>query len=70
MNVIRMLKLFGWEKRIAAQMDEKRHAELIAVRRNRILGVSNAMFKYVIHSTDEREYTILEYQACQSCRRN
>ncbi len=44
-NVIRMIKLFGWEKRIAAQMDEKREAELFAVRKTRILGLSNALIK-------------------------
>ncbi|KAI0793789.1 P-loop containing nucleoside triphosphate hydrolase protein [Fomes fomentarius] len=47
-NVIRMIKLFGWEKRIAAQMDERREAELLAVRKNRILGLSNALINYVI----------------------
>ncbi|OSD00626.1 P-loop containing nucleoside triphosphate hydrolase protein [Trametes coccinea BRFM310] len=37
MNVIRMIKLFGWEPRITAQLDKKREEELVAVRRSKLL---------------------------------
>ena len=47
MNVIRMIKLFGWEPRITAQLNEKRAEELISVRKARILGMSNMLCKYV-----------------------
>ena len=47
MNVIRMIKLFGWEPRITAQLNEKRAEELVSVRKARILGMSNMLCKYV-----------------------
>ncbi|KAI9069817.1 hypothetical protein FKP32DRAFT_1671074 [Trametes sanguinea] len=37
MSVIRMIKLFGWEPRITAQLDKKREEELISVRRSKLL---------------------------------
>lgn len=48
MNVIRMVKLFGWEPRMAAQLDKKREEELVAVRRSKLLNLSINMCKYVI----------------------
>ncbi len=45
MNVIRMVKLFGWEPRIAKQLNEKREAELVSVRKNRMLGMMNNLCK-------------------------
>ena len=48
MNVIRMIKLFGWEPRIAGQLNAKREEELAAVRRNRMLGLSNKICKCVL----------------------
>ena len=50
MNVIRMIKLFGWEPRIAGQLNAKREEELAAVRRNRMLGLSNKICKCVVPS--------------------
>ena len=47
MSVIRMIKLFGWEPRIAGQLNAKREEELAAVRRNRMLGLSNKICKCV-----------------------
>ncbi|RDX45542.1 P-loop containing nucleoside triphosphate hydrolase protein [Lentinus brumalis] len=48
MNVIRMVKLFGWEPRIASQIDEKREEELVAVRKNRMYGLANNLCNYFI----------------------
>ena len=45
MGVIRMIKLFGWEPRIREQLDEKREAELVAVRKNRLFGLWNDLCK-------------------------
>ncbi|KAL7284501.1 hypothetical protein ACG7TL_001792 [Trametes sanguinea] len=39
MNVIRMIKLFGWEPRITAQLDKKREEELTLVRRSKLLNL-------------------------------
>ena len=47
MNVIRMIKLFGWEPRIIKQLNEKRDEELVSIRKNRLLGVMNNLCKYV-----------------------
>lgn len=45
MSVIRMIKLFGWEGRMATQLDQKREAELQSVRRTRILNSCIGLFK-------------------------
>ena len=44
-NVIRMIKLFGWEPRIAKQLNQKREEELVAIRRNRMLSMLNNLCK-------------------------
>ncbi|CAE6472635.1 unnamed protein product [Rhizoctonia solani] len=46
MNVIRMIKLFGWESKIRAQVDEKRETELHWYRKKRILVLVNLITKY------------------------
>ncbi|KAF9807084.1 hypothetical protein IEO21_08395 [Rhodonia placenta] len=48
MNVIRMIKLFGWEPRVAEQLSEKREAELKYQWQYRILGLINAILNHVI----------------------
>ena len=47
MNVIRMIKLFGWEPRVAAQLSEKRAEELKLVKTNKVLNLVNSLIKYV-----------------------
>ncbi|KAM5539772.1 hypothetical protein V8D89_006585 [Ganoderma adspersum] len=49
MNVIRMIKLFGWEPRIAKQLNQKREEELVAIRRNRMLSMLNNLCNYFLH---------------------
>ncbi|KAI0640447.1 P-loop containing nucleoside triphosphate hydrolase protein [Trametes meyenii] len=39
-SVVRMIKLFGWESRIAAQLDQRRREELIAVRKSKMLALT------------------------------
>ena len=39
MNIIRMIKLFGWEPRVNDQVAEKREEELFYIGRFRILGL-------------------------------
>ncbi len=48
MNVIRMVKLFGWESRIATQLNEKRELELVSVKKNRLYGMANDICKCVL----------------------
>lgn len=47
MNVIRMVKLFGWEKKVEAQVDEKRETELRYVWRKTIYNLINNNIKCV-----------------------
>jgi hypothetical protein len=41
MNVIRMIKLFAWERQAAEKLNKTRDEELAWIRYNRILGVAN-----------------------------
>ena len=45
MNVIRMIKLFGWEPRIIKQLNEKRTEELISIKKNRLFAMMNNLCK-------------------------
>lgn len=47
MSVIRMVKLFGWEPRVADQLGDKREDELKYIRKNKILELINNNIKYV-----------------------
>ncbi|RDX55372.1 hypothetical protein OH76DRAFT_1428233 [Lentinus brumalis] len=48
MNVIRMIKLFGWEPRVADQLAEKREEELGYIRKYKILELINGNINFVI----------------------
>ncbi|KAH9912641.1 uncharacterized protein B0H18DRAFT_889646 [Fomitopsis serialis] len=48
MNVIRMIKLFGWEPRVVQQLSEKREDELYYQWRYRMLGLITANLNYAI----------------------
>ncbi|TCD61579.1 hypothetical protein EIP91_008234 [Steccherinum ochraceum] len=43
MNSIRMVKLFGWERKRSQQLDEKREDELRAVRKQKLLSLFNGI---------------------------
>lgn len=47
MTVIRMVKLFGWEKRMSEKVDEKREAEIKWIFRRRVLNFANRIFAVV-----------------------
>ncbi|CDO76129.1 hypothetical protein BN946_scf184876.g22 [Trametes cinnabarina] len=63
LNVIRMIKLFGWESRIAAQLDKKREEELAAVRKSKLLtlfiNMTNNMIPILIMLSTFSTYTVL-----------
>ena len=42
-----MIKLFGWEPRVADQLAQKREDELKYIRKNKILELTNNNIKYV-----------------------
>lgn len=45
MNVIRMIKLFGWESKVKAQIEEKREEELHYYKKRQYLGLINMNIK-------------------------
>ncbi|KAL1939038.1 hypothetical protein VTO73DRAFT_10298 [Trametes versicolor] len=63
MNVIRMIKLFGWEDRTAAQLDERREVELRLVRRTKMLtsciNLCNYALPYFVMLTTFFTYTVI-----------
>ncbi|KAI9449923.1 hypothetical protein BJY52DRAFT_1192187 [Lactarius psammicola] len=50
MGILRMIKLFGWEPKIAARLDEKREQELQYIRLRQILGLINGNIKWFVAS--------------------
>jgi hypothetical protein len=51
MNVLRMVKMFGWEKRINERVAEKREEELNYVWKRQLLDLTNGIIKYVVTIT-------------------
>jgi hypothetical protein len=47
MNVLRMIKLFGWENKLDARISEKREVELVWTWKTKILELVNNNLKYV-----------------------
>ncbi|KAF8832671.1 hypothetical protein HHX47_DHR1001791 [Lentinula edodes] len=48
MNVLRMIKLFGWESKMESRIAEKRDEELVWIRRRQILEMINGIITYII----------------------
>ncbi|KAG8684445.1 hypothetical protein FRC11_012098, partial [Ceratobasidium sp. 423] len=48
MNVIRMIKLFGWEKKAIARVEEKREEELTYYKKRQFLGLVNSNINFVL----------------------
>ena len=47
MNVLRMIKLFGWERKVNEQAEEKREEELRLLRKRRLLELASKNLKWV-----------------------
>lgn len=47
MNVLRMIKLFGWESRVKSLLAEKRESELKIVWKRKVLELIVDIIKYV-----------------------
>ncbi len=43
-----MIKLFGWEPRVASQVEERREAELKMIRKTKYIELVNNLTKYVL----------------------
>jgi hypothetical protein len=48
MGVIRMIKLFGWEQRMAKRVFDKREEELVWIKRRQVLQIFNGVIKWAI----------------------
>ncbi len=48
MAILRMVKLFGWEPKIAARLAEKREQELQYIKLRQILNLINGNIKWVL----------------------
>ncbi|CAE6479744.1 unnamed protein product [Rhizoctonia solani] len=48
MNVIRMIKLFGWERKVIGQAEEKREEELKYYKKRQFLGLINMNINYIL----------------------
>ncbi|PCH35560.1 multidrug resistance-associated ABC transporter [Wolfiporia cocos MD-104 SS10] len=49
-NVIRMIKLFGWEKRLSDRLREKRAEELHWIKRSKLLEIANPILNVILTS--------------------
>ncbi|RPD53734.1 P-loop containing nucleoside triphosphate hydrolase protein [Lentinus tigrinus ALCF2SS1-7] len=48
LNVVRMIKLFGWERRVTSQVEERREAELKFIRKTKFLELTNNLINFSI----------------------
>ncbi len=47
MNILRMVKLFGWEPKLSERLSEKRELELQCIKMRQILSLINTNIKWV-----------------------
>ncbi|KAJ8473273.1 hypothetical protein ONZ51_g7973 [Trametes cubensis] len=63
LGVIRMIKLFGWEPRIAEQLDKKREEELKALRKSKLIsmsiGLCNSLIPILVMLSTYFTYTVI-----------
>ncbi|KAJ7578700.1 P-loop containing nucleoside triphosphate hydrolase protein [Mycena floridula] len=52
LNVLRMVKMFGWERKLKEKLQEKREDELVYVVRGRILDMMNQSVNYFLPATN------------------
>ena len=67
MAVIRMVKLFGWEHRLAERVSRKRDEELTWIRARELVKLANSLVKYVGSNLDVDIlliYTASSYLSC------
>ncbi|KAJ7367252.1 P-loop containing nucleoside triphosphate hydrolase protein [Mycena albidolilacea] len=50
-NVLRMIKLFGWEEKMKTRIGDKRDSELVWIRKRRIIDLASTLVKCVITMT-------------------
>lgn len=52
MNMLRMIKLFGWEMKMQDRISEKREEELVWIWKRQLLDLVNGNIKYVYSPHD------------------
>lgn len=57
MNVIRMIKLFGWERSTSDKISAKREEELVWIWKREVLEILSAIVKYIIFSSFPEAYS-------------
>ena len=62
MGVLRMMKLFGWEKRANDNVRQKREEELRAVRKRQLLELLSGNMQYVLLSCTDLSPSQLKFQ--------
>jgi hypothetical protein len=51
MNMLRMIKLFGWENKMNSRIANKREEELQWIKKRQLLDLCNQNIKYVLSPT-------------------
>lgn len=70
MNVLRMIKLFGWEKKMFKRVTDKREAELVWIWKREIFELLANTVKYVRTPPDNLGYSQASSQQRNSRRNN
>ena len=66
MSVIRMIKLFGWERRILDQLTERRDEELLLDKKSKLLDLTNSAVKQVFTYCTSKSYGLIGVNAAMS----
>ncbi|KAJ7747233.1 hypothetical protein B0H16DRAFT_1692432 [Mycena metata] len=66
MNVLRMVKMFGWEKQMNEKIAEKREEELRKLWIRRLLDMTNNLLKSLRHPRDNHARNI-QWDSCSFC---
>ncbi|KAJ7578270.1 P-loop containing nucleoside triphosphate hydrolase protein [Mycena floridula] len=64
LNVLRMVKMFGWERKLKDKLEDKREEELVYVMRGRVLDMMNQSVNYLLPAVNMTvAYTVFMGQA-------
>ncbi len=66
MNVLRMVKLFGWEKKMDDKIAEKRDEELVWIKKRKMLDLLNGTIKLFPFPFSELPLISLPYKLCDT----
>ncbi|KAJ7747993.1 hypothetical protein B0H14DRAFT_3096981 [Mycena olivaceomarginata] len=58
-NVLRMIKLFGWEGKMKARIEDKRDRELIWIRKRRMIDLASGLVNFKVVGRYDRQITTM-----------